>query len=335
MNRESLSSAYFVIPSLPADATSVLASAKRLVALGRADSRVLWQTELEAEVKADHFPLALQPTGEQVACCMTELQAVSVRDARTGAELRRLGPFEGWFAGARYSREGSCLSIFGAWGTKVYETPTGELRHTLVDKPGTNAHDCAVDPSGRFLAVTGNPGAAFVKDMRSGDNLQTLDDSKSTLGVGFDDKGERLAYFLEGDGPRRNGQVIVCDTTDGFRELKRVALEINQRTVTISEFQHASQAELLLTVTKLQNVVVSLGENDCPTAFCVFSPPPAPAATATRADSDAETASFFGRIKSGFTVMSSAAKKASKVKTGRGFARDAVYNAFSEEVRDE
>ena len=58
--------------------------------------------------------------------------------------------------------------------------------------------------------------------------------------------------------------------------LKAPGIEINARTVTISEFQHASQAELLLSVTKLQKVVVSLGENECPTAFCVFSPPPEP-----------------------------------------------------------
>eukprot|EP01045_Picozoa_sp_COSAG04_P018668 COSAG04_NODE_1744_length_5718_cov_22.631073_3_plen_1026_part_00 len=203
----------------------VLAAGKRLVAVGRADSRVLWQTGLEAEAEADFFfPLALQPTGEQVACCMAEVKAVSVRDARTGAELRRLGPFEGWFGGSHYCPDGSCLMVFGVWGTKVYEAATGDLRHMLVDKPGAFVFNCAVDPSGRFLAVTGHVGTAFVKDMRSGDNLHPLDDSRPTLGVDFDDKGARMAYFLMGNGHEHNGQVIVCDATDGFRELRRTIL---------------------------------------------------------------------------------------------------------------
>ena len=54
----------------------------------------LWNSYSD-EVKADHFPLALQSTGEQVACCMAELKAVSVRDARSGAELRRRGALSG------------------------------------------------------------------------------------------------------------------------------------------------------------------------------------------------------------------------------------------------
>ena len=68
----------------------VLASGKRIAAVGREDGKVLWDTELEAEIGAFYISLALQPAGGQVACCMEELKTVSVRDARTGAELRRL-----------------------------------------------------------------------------------------------------------------------------------------------------------------------------------------------------------------------------------------------------
>ena len=62
----------------------VLASGSRLVVVTREDHRVRWEMALEAEVGAAYFPLALQPTGEQVACCMKSLKAVSVHNADTG-----------------------------------------------------------------------------------------------------------------------------------------------------------------------------------------------------------------------------------------------------------
>ena len=65
----------------------VLANGSRLVVVTREDHRVRWEMALEAEVGAAYFPLALQPTGEQVASCMKELKTVSVHDLRTGEEL--------------------------------------------------------------------------------------------------------------------------------------------------------------------------------------------------------------------------------------------------------
>ena len=66
----------------------VLASGSRLVVVTREDQKVLWEMALEAEVGAAYFPLALQPTGEQVACCLKSLKTVSVHDARTGVSTR-------------------------------------------------------------------------------------------------------------------------------------------------------------------------------------------------------------------------------------------------------
>ena len=62
----------------------VLASGSRLVVVTREDHRVRWEMALEAGVGAAYFPLALQPTGEQVACCLKSLKAVSVHNAYTG-----------------------------------------------------------------------------------------------------------------------------------------------------------------------------------------------------------------------------------------------------------
>lgn len=50
----------------------------------------------------------------------------------------------------------------------------------------------------------------------------------NTGGVSFDDMGERMAYWLHGKkisgglDQQRNGQLIICDAKDGWRELRRV-----------------------------------------------------------------------------------------------------------------
>ena len=76
------------------DATlSVLASGTRYAAVDWADARspkVLWQGDTEEEIFAWHYSTALQPTGKQVAFCMRKIKTVSVRDATTGNELRKL-----------------------------------------------------------------------------------------------------------------------------------------------------------------------------------------------------------------------------------------------------
>ena len=49
--------------------------------------------------------------------------------------------------------------------------------------------------------------------------------------------------------------------------------KINCRTMQISSVQHESQAEFMKSMLLLQKVVVSLGENGCPTAFVILPPP--------------------------------------------------------------
>eukprot|EP01045_Picozoa_sp_COSAG04_P002200 COSAG04_NODE_78_length_28355_cov_17.016457_3_plen_80_part_00 len=71
--------------------------------------------------------------------------------------------------------------VFGAWGTCLYKAATGELLHTFVDKAGARVRSCAIDGSGKFLVTAGNPGAAFVKDIRTRENLHELDDTNQTM----------------------------------------------------------------------------------------------------------------------------------------------------------
>ena len=52
--------------------------------------------------------------------------------------------------GARYSPDGECLMVFGSWGCKVYESATGELLHTLVDREGAVVLNCCADASSKY-----------------------------------------------------------------------------------------------------------------------------------------------------------------------------------------
>ena len=211
---------------------AVLARGTRVAAVRVADGKPLWQLDAEAEVGVERFPLALQPTGGQVAVCIPKIKAVSLRDMQTRKEIKQLtGGLDGWFAGAKYSSDGSLVLVFGDFGTKFYTAATGELLHSLVDKEGAKVCNCTRPASsGKFLVVTAwGAGAAFVKDREGGEkNVHALDDSTPTGGVSFDDAGERMAYWLcgknaaGGNDMERNGQVIICDAQDGgFRELKR------------------------------------------------------------------------------------------------------------------
>ena len=102
---------------------AVLARGTQLAAVrlgdGVAEELLLWEAEMPSEIGADHFPLALQPAGGQVAVCMATIKAVSLRDAQTGDEIRRLtGGLDGWFMGVNYSADGSLVFVFGRWARR-------------------------------------------------------------------------------------------------------------------------------------------------------------------------------------------------------------------------
>lgn len=206
----------------------VLASSSRCAAVRRADDKVLWQMDTEAEISALHFPLALHPSGLQVAVCMNKLQTVLLVDLHTGEEHLLKGSFGTTLGGVNYSPDGSLLMVYGNSGTKVYEATTGKELHSVrlnEDDEGC-IHQCVIDPTGRLLATTGQPKCAFVKDLESGEVVYALDDTTNTHGLCFDDKGERFAYFLMGEGSEElgYGQLIICDATDGYHELRRITL---------------------------------------------------------------------------------------------------------------
>lgn len=118
-------------------------AAVRRCGAGGADEEPLWEAELPSEVGAETCPLALQPTGGQVAVCMAKLKAVSQRDMKTGEEIKLLtGGLDGRFVGVNYSADGSLVLVFGRWGTKVYAASTGELLRSLVDRAGSLVNNC-------------------------------------------------------------------------------------------------------------------------------------------------------------------------------------------------
>jgi WD40 repeat protein len=215
----------------------IMSAGSRVMGVRPSDGKSLFQLDLGTNIAAAFYPLALRPDGAQAACCMWETDSVALIDILTGSELRRLGPFAGWFGGVKYSPDGKVLLVFGHWGTIMFDSESGAETHSFVDIEDANIHNCAVDASGKFLVTTGKPnGTAFVKDLNSGANVHTLESGvgHGSGGVSFDDAGMRMAYFIMGGAStkrvsseldvERNGCVIVCDVTDGFRELLRVHL---------------------------------------------------------------------------------------------------------------
>ena len=211
---------------------AVLASGTRLVAMARTDNKVLWGADMEASVHGEaqgglaapaYYPMALQPSGGQVAVSMEKLKAVSLRDVQTGAEIAQLGPIEGWLGGVAYSPDGSLLMVFGGQPkgcVKIFEAATGKQLHSFrynEEGPG-NIYHSVIDPSGKFLITTGQQKCAFVKDLQSGKIVHALGDGCVTQGLCFDDSGKRLAYCTHHPKPR---EVVICDATDGWRELRR------------------------------------------------------------------------------------------------------------------
>ena len=97
--------------AVASDTVAVLASGRRLAALRRSDSKVLWQTDAGEEISAWWVALALQPAGAQVAVAMGKVKRVSLRDVHTGQELRQLScGDDGWTGGIDYSPDGKLLA---------------------------------------------------------------------------------------------------------------------------------------------------------------------------------------------------------------------------------
>ena len=218
------------------DELSIIASGSTLVAVQRAHqsagdqftSRVLFEVQLPAVVKAPYSPLDLDPTGRFIACVHKDSSSVSIRDTRTGEEVQLLSGFQAYreqgkqdkfYGGARFSNTGQLLAVCGYFGCYVFDATTGCVVHRLVptnDQDVNNAafHDhllcvtCdavkkhSADPiedkssqlgSGGFLMMTEGTG---LFDLRSGESIATFGADSDCNGVAFNDSGTRLAVAL-------------------------------------------------------------------------------------------------------------------------------------------
>lgn len=226
----------FVLPggweeSLSAACTTeevtMLASGTRVAAIRRGDEKVLFQTYMEEEVSPHGGKMALQPTGKHVAVCMNK--AVSVWDVQTGQQLHLLNGWKGDARNVTYSADGSLIIVSGSFTPIVYGAATGDHVQSFKQSTDTEISNAFTDPASTVL-VTTSSGAAAVVDLGSGEIMHHLDNSTMSLGGCFDDAGERMAYFLCGKNASgatdlfHNGQLILCDATDGYRELKRITL---------------------------------------------------------------------------------------------------------------
>eukprot|EP01046_Picozoa_sp_COSAG06_P032093 COSAG06_NODE_3181_length_5722_cov_83.166104_3_plen_886_part_01 len=197
------------------DTVAVLASGKRLAAVRRSDSQVLWQTDVEEDITAWWCAMALQLTGGQVAVCMKQLKRVSLRDMETGQELRQLscGDDER-INGIEYSLDGKLLTIWAnhSW---VYDAATGELLHKIPVATGGNFWGCVVHPSNHFFVTTGFAGDCLVRDLESGETLHELPGNEEMAFSGeFYHGGERLAYW------HSDTKSVQIMAVDGWKELQ-------------------------------------------------------------------------------------------------------------------
>ena len=218
--------------ALASEAVVVLASGKHLAARRWSDDTVLFQLDTEEEIAAINYPMALQPTGKQVAVCMEKLEVILLLDLQTGRELHRLN-LEGFsesshlggrISGVSYSTDGSRLLVFGGYPkacVKTYDAATGQWLCSFLYNEGEegNIHHAVVDPLGKWLVTTGWNKCAVVKDLVSGETVHTLHDCCRTQGLCFDEKGDRLAYFL-GSGAKSH-DIVICDAKNGWHELRR------------------------------------------------------------------------------------------------------------------
>jgi WD40 repeat protein len=214
--------------AVASDSVVVLASGMRLAARAKGGGQVLWHTDEAEHISTgrasrrhQYYDMALQPTGGQIAVCVSTLE-VSVRDVQTGTEKYKLQPFDVKhqddrpLKGVAYSLDGSLILCFGS-GAKIYDAATGEERHAIFeDEDGfSNYTSIALCPSRPVVVTTGSQGRGnVVRDLQSDQVLYDFNKENTCFDACFNDAGDHLAYYTQG------GELVVC-STDDWTEMHR------------------------------------------------------------------------------------------------------------------
>jgi WD40 repeat protein len=157
-----------------------------------------------------HFPphaLAYAPDG-QTFVAVSHTDGVSIHEAATGKELRRLGPDPDLaFAGLALSPDGRTIVTTARGGTvRLWETRTGAERRRLKADNET-APAVALAPDGRLLAADGTGGVVRVWQFPSGRELRTFAGHVGLVtGLAFAEGGKLMSV---GD----DGTVLIWDTS--------------------------------------------------------------------------------------------------------------------------
>jgi len=126
-------------------------------------------------------------------------------------------------------------------------------------------------------------------------------------------------YFDPG-GPQKE---LIEQLSRQMEKMDHQLEKISQRTLEISEFQHTSQLKLLGALVKMQSVLVDLGENVCPTAFCLLPTEPA---ELERSDASQNGVSRICKI---FTSFQRLAQEALASEHKQQFLLDQIYKTCS------
>jgi WD40 repeat protein len=162
------------------------------------------------------FSLAFAPDGKAIAC--SGMQAVTLRDARTGEPLQTLKPTRGGIFAVAYSPDGRKLIGGGPDNRPVadsrrpgglatiWDVATGQVLHTL-EFPSGDVRTIAVSPDGKTVAAGGNGpwrqtgnmqrhlGEVRLWDIATGKLLWTYEgEGNETSSLAFSPDGRMLVY---------------------------------------------------------------------------------------------------------------------------------------------
>eukprot|EP01052_Picozoa_sp_SAG31_P052782 SAG31_NODE_13196_length_886_cov_1.409149_1_plen_237_part_10 len=160
--------------------------------------------KLESEIvgaNASRGGIALHPEGKQVAAVVakpgTTYPGVSVvvLQLPSGQRLFQAGPWSVRCFGVNFSPDGRLVLCHGDFGLEVWDSGTGLQTATFDHNVQVVAVACHFSAAGRFLATAGGFKGVKVRDLaQDGVEMARYTEPTTTLGVAFDESGERIAY---------------------------------------------------------------------------------------------------------------------------------------------
>ena len=195
----------------------------RLAALAPDSTLIVWETRSWSRERTIDLGrtisygggLTFSPDGRLLAAVGGD-GIVSILDASSGLEVRRMRKPEASFLGVAFSPDGRRVAATQNLGDGAEVTPIWDVRteHRVMElgSPGPSKLGIAFSPDGRSIAISDFEGSVRIWDARTGVERQVLEGHQGAVwGVAYSPDGRRIASVGD-DGVR------VWDAEDG-REL--------------------------------------------------------------------------------------------------------------------